>query len=415
MIRILVLLILISGSCFGQNEILSLDSCVHMAKQNYPLIKQNHLIVQSQLTAQNINRNEWLPKINFSTKATFQSEVISFLGMTFPWDNYLTSLSLEQTLYDGGLIKEQLNLDKLSGENSLIANEVELYKLIDRINQLYSAILINRESIKTLSIYTDDINSKKNILSASVRNGLTLVASLDELEAEALKTEQSIIETKENLSALYHNLGMFINKSINDSTQFVIDDKLDIIQSEEIKRPEIRLYDSQKLLIEGMHNLYLKSEFPRISIGAEGNYGRPGPNFLNQNQRFFGSANIGLKWNIGSFYNRHNENQKLNINIQQVDVQKEVFEFNLKATLANEKSQISSLKMNIQKDKLIIEKRHNISLTASNQLENGTITTTDYLIQLNAEMQAVLNQKIHEIKLMNAIANYNTTLGITNF
>ncbi len=415
MIRITLLLLVITGTCYGQRENLTLESCLHMAKQNYPLIKQNNLIAQNQNNALKIDHNEWLPKLSFSSKATIQSEVISFLGTTFPRDNYLTGVSLEQTLYDGGLIKQQMKLDKLNGENQMLANEVEMYKLIDKVNQLYSSILLTRESIKTLNIYTDDVTNKKNTVASSVKNGLALQSSLDELEAETLKTDQSITEAKENLSALYQNLGMYINKQLSDSTQLSTDSKLSIQEGEEINRPELKLFDSQKSLLEGMHDIYTKSDIPKVTLGADGNYGRPGPNFLNQNQRFFGSANINLKWNIGSLYNRNYENQKLSINTQQVDVQKEVFEFNLKATLNNELAQVKSLQTNIQKDKLIVEKRHSISLTASNQLENGSITTTDYLIQLNAEMQAVLNEKVHEIKLMNAIENYNTTKGLPNF
>ena len=98
-----------------------------------------------------------------------------------------------------------------------------------------------------------------------------------------------------------------------------------------------------------------------------------------------------------------------------IDLQKEVFEFNLKTTMNTQLAQINALKSNIEKDKIIIEKRQNIKKTAASQLDNGVITSTEYLVQLNAEMQAVLNQKVHEIKLMNAITTFHTTQGITNF
>ena len=98
-----------------------------------------------------------------------------------------------------------------------------------------------------------------------------------------------------------------------------------------------------------------------------------------------------------------------------IDVQKETFEFNLKSTMLTQVAQINSLQTSIEKDKQIIEKRHNITLTAAKQLENGSITSTDYLIELNAEMQAILNQKVHEVKLMNAITSYNSSKGINNF
>ncbi|MEP7265632.1 MAG: TolC family protein, partial [Bacteroidota bacterium] len=182
-----------------------------------------------------------------------------------------------------------------------------------------------------------------------------------------------------------------------------------------ISRPELQLFETQKALIDTRRKLNNSFALPKLTISAEGAYGRPGPNFLNQDLRFFGQAAINLKWNIGSLYTLNNEKQNLEIEKKMIDVQKDVFEFNVNQALYTQDAQINSLNDIIEKDKIIIEKRHNITKTASSQLENGIITTTDYLTQLNAEMQAVLNKTMHEIKLMNAITSYNTTKGITNF
>ncbi len=413
--RITLLLILISSVCFAQKETLSLDSCIQMAKRNYPLIKQNNLITENEKNNLSQDNKYWLPKLSFISQATYQSEVISFLGLSFPHDSYLNALNLEQTLFDGGQTKKQKQLDKLNGETDIQKNQIELYQLVDRINQLYSSILLTRENIKTLSIYKDDIGNKKGNLVSSVKNGLTLQSNLDELEAEELKTEQSILEAKDNIIALYQSLGMYINKAINDSTALSTEPILRTSAGEEINRPELKLFETQKAMLDAKHKLNNRIALPKLTVSAEGAYGRPGPNFLDQDLRFFGQASINLKWNIGNLYTLKNEKQNTTIGKKMVDVQKEVFEFNTKNAMTTEFAQINSLKDIIEKDKMIIEKRHNITKTSSSQLENGTITTTDYLTQLNAEMQSVLNQKVHEIKLMNAITNYNTTKGITNF
>jgi outer membrane protein TolC len=411
--RITLLFIFFSGVCFGQNS-LYLDSCIQMARRNYPLIKQNKLIAENVENALKTDNKNWLPKLSFISKAAYQSEVVEFLGKSFPHDSYLTALDLEQTLYDGGQIREQKRLDQLNNETDVLKNEVELYKLIDRITQLYSNILLLRENNKTLNVYKDDIDNKKNILSASVANGLMLQSNMDALEAEELKTEQLLIEVNDNLRALYQIMSMFINKTVDDNTDFSTQPVI-MLSGNEINRPELKLFDSQKSMLEARHKLSAKSAFPKLAISAEGAYGRPGPNFLNQDLRFFGQAAISLKWNIGALYNLSNERQNINISKQMVDIQKEVFEFNIKTTLFTQNAQINSLRDIIEKDRLIIEKRHHIRETASKQFESGTITSTDYLSELNAEMQATLNEKVHEIKLMNAITNYNTTKGINNF
>jgi outer membrane protein TolC len=386
-----------------------------MAKRNYPLIKQNSLISESEENTLKADNKNWLPKLSFTGRATYQSEVVEFLGTSFPHDSYITALDLEQTVYDGGQIKQQKNLDRLNSETDLLKNQVELYKLADRITQLYSNILLLRENIKTLNIYKDDINNKKKILSSSVANGMSLQSNLDGLEAEELKTEQSLIEARENINALYQTLAMYVNKTMDDSTALSPDPIMATGAGNEINRPELKLFESQKSMLDVRHKLNTKAAFPRLAVSAEGAYGRPGPNFLNQDLRFFGQAAVSLKWNIGALYNLSNEKQNINIGKQMVDVQKEVFEFNLKTAMAQQTAQITSLREILEKDRQIIEKRHNIRETASKQLENGSITTTDYLTELNAEMQATLNEKVHEIKLMNAISNYNTSKGINNF
>jgi outer membrane protein TolC len=413
---ILIFFITVTGICNAQKDILSLDSCIRMAKRNYPLIKQNNLITEEEKNNLNADNKNWLPKLSFISKATYQSEVISFAGQSFPNDNYLTALDIEQTLFDAGQNKQQKQLSKLSSETEMQNTRIELYKLIDRINMLYSSILLSRENINTLRLYKDDITNKKKILSSSVKNGLALQSSLDELEAEELKTEQSLSEATENLSANYKSLGMYINKpALNDSTELSTTPIIGDAKGDDITRPEIKLFELQKNMLDAKHKLTSRTAFPKLTVSAEGAYGRPGPNFLNQDLRFFGQAAINLKWNIGGLYSLNNDKQNISINKKMVDVQKEVFEFNLKTALNNATAQINSLKEMIEKDKLILEKRKSVTKTASIQLEDGSINTTDYLFQKNAEMQAVLNQKVHEIKLMNAITNYNTTKGINNF
>ena len=415
--RLTLLLVFISALSLGQNNTLSLDSCLQMAKRNYPLIKQNGLITEIEKNNLNNDNKLWLPKLSFVASYTYQTETISIpsFGVSLPHDSYLSSVALEQNVYDGGQIHSQKRLDRLNSENELQKNAVELYKLADRITQLYGSILLSRENLKTLNIYKEDVGNKKMIISASYKNGMVLQSNVDALEAEELKTEQSIEETKENIKAFYQSLSTYINQPIDDSTQLISAPVLNVAKGEEINRPELKVFETQKAVWDARHKLNNSAALPRLTVGGQYSYGRPGPNFINQDLRFFGQASVNLRWNIASLYNLNNEKQNISINKKMIDIQKEVFELNLKNTMLTQNAQIISLQTIIEKDKQIVEKRHNIRVTASKQLENGSITSTDYLLELNAEMQAILNQKVHEIKLMTAITNYNTSKGINNF
>jgi len=395
---------------------LTLEGCVQLAKQNYPLIKEKNLLQQSEaINIKSINKN-WLPKLSLNAQATYQSEVTSLPGfdLSFPKDQYQNALQLEQTLFDGGNTHVQKEVEHLNTETEVQKNEVELYKVVDRVTQLYCNILMARENMNILATYKEDIGNKKKTLSASVQNGLTLESNLAGLEAEELKTDQNMIELKGNMEGLYSSLSLLINKTVDDSVKFFTQ-ALAADASPDFTRPEMKLFTTQSNLLHARYELTNKGALPKLAFFGEAIYGRPGYNFLDQHMRFYGRVGLSLRWNISSLYYLHKERQSLDISVNRVDVQKSLFELNMKSALNTQSAQVKSLQEIINKDNLIIEKRQQITKTASSQLENGNITSTDYLTELNAEMQARLNLKVHEIKLMNAMSNYAITKGINQF
>jgi outer membrane protein TolC len=396
---------------------LTLDECLKMAKENYPLIKEKELLAKGeQVNIKGINKG-WLPKLNLNSQATYQSEVTSLPGfpVVFPKDQYQNVLSVEQNLFDAGTMNEQRHVEHLNAETEIQKNEVEMYKVVDRINQLYCTILLSRENMKILEIYKKEVTNKKTVLSASVQNGLTLESNLNALEAEELKTDQNIIELRENLNALYGSLSLFINKPVDDSVKFFVKAISGSQGADEISRPEMKLFTAQTGLAEARYKLTNKTSLPKLQFFGEGIYGRPGYNFLNQQMRLYGKVGVSLRWNISSLYYRNREKENTVIAKDRIDVQKHLFELNVKTSLLSQDAQIKSLTEIIAKDDEIISKRQKITSTASTQFENGSLTSTDYLTELNSEMQARLNKKVHEVKLMNAESNYATTKGIPNF
>jgi Fic family protein len=106
------------------------------------------------------------------------------------------------------------------------------------------------------------------------------------------------------------------------------------------------------------------------------------------------------------------EKSRFEINKDLIEIQRDAFLLNSSIAKINYEDQIQAMDELIKKDVLILEKRNAISKVYSSQLDNGKITVNQYLIQLNEEMTSKLNQKIHEIKRMNAQSLYYTTLGI---
>ena len=154
-----------------------------------------------------------------------------------------------------------------------------------------------------------------------------------------------------------------------------------------------------------------KNNLPKLYVFARAYYGRPGYNFLNNDFRPYGMLGAGLNWNLSAYYTSSKEKKNLLINNDLVTNQKKIFDMNLQATMVQQQEEISRLDRMLEMDQKIVAAKTQVRKASSSQLDNGIITSSDYIVDLNAENQAQFNLKLHEIQLMMAKEMYNTTLG----
>ena len=118
-----------------------------------------------------------------------------------------------------------------------------------------------------------------------------------------------------------------------------------------------------------------------------------------------------MSWNISCFYQSGREKRIIDIQKNILNTQKETFDKNLKIASQKDAADITKYKQLIGKDDEIIRLRQNITKTASTQLENGVITATEYVTELNAEMLARLNLELNKIQMKMAEINYLNSMG----
>ena len=101
-------------------EKLTLLKAYELAQQNYPLVKQRNLLKQTTgINIDNLSKG-FLPQVNLSGQATYQSDVtevkVPIPGVTITppsKDQYKILADVNQLIYDGGIIKEQKNMQQL--------------------------------------------------------------------------------------------------------------------------------------------------------------------------------------------------------------------------------------------------------------------------------------------------------------
>lgn len=396
---------------------LTLDKAYAEARKNYPLIKQKDLIKRTaDLNINNLNKG-FLPQLSINGQASYQSDVtkvdvpIPGIKIDAPEkDQYKFTADVNQLIYDGGITKQQKTLQELNAAASGQQVEVELYKLRDRINQLYLGILLLDEQIKQVNLVKNDINIGIKRVEAQVQNGVAFKSNLNILKAELIKNDQRLIELKSNRKILLETLGLFMNQEINEDVVLEKPATQPALQKD-IARPELKLFDDQLAVFNHQDKLITARNLPKTSLFIQGGYGRPGLNLLKNEFDLFYIGGVRFNWSLSGLYTNKNDRKLVKLNQDLVNTQKETFLLNTNAEIKRQQGEIAKLDKLIASDNEIIDLRKSVTDASKAQLENGVITSSDYLTEVNAEDQARQALILHEIQLLQAQINYQTIIG----
>ena len=396
---------------------LKLEECYKLAETNYPLVKQRELLAKSkEYSLDNISRGVW-PKLNISGQATYQSDVtklpISFPGVNIPTlskDQYKLYGEVNQPISELFLVKDQKALQEANSSIRQENLEVELYRLKDRINQLFFGALMIDEQIRQNELLKKDIQTGINRINAFIKNGTDFKVSLDKMSAELLKTKQHDIELTTSKRAYLDMLGLFLGKPMDEKVTLQKPQSVSLIAI--VKRPELSIFDFQKKSYEMQNRLITAKNLPNVGLFFQGGTGRPSPvNMLSNSLSPYYIGGVRLNWSLSGLYTYKKERRIVSIENDLLDAQKETFLFNTNLTLNQQNGEINKLQELLKTDDQIVELRVSVKNTASVQLENGVITTNDYLKEINAEDQARQNRLLHEMQLLMAQYNYQNTSG----
>ena len=404
-------------SIFAQTaKPLSLADCYNLAKQQYPLAKKKELINTSELYSVENASKTFYPQVNVFGQASYQSDVtevpIKLPNANIPTiskDQYKVYAEVSQLIFDGGVNKLQQHSIHANAAVEKQQLEVELYKLRDRVSQLYFGILLLNEQLVQSGILKNDIQLGLNKTNAAIANGIALRSNGEILQAELLKHEQRITELKSTRKSYIEMLGQFINQPLDTNT--ILEKPIIASVSNSINRPELLFYDQQQKLTAIKKDIIHAKNLPKISLFMQGGYGRPALNMLKNDFSGYYIGGIRFGWNLSGLYTAKKEKAIADLDNRTVEIQRETFLFNTKLQLKQQEGEISKLEELIQSDKAIIELRTHVKNTSLVQLENGVITSSDYLREVNAENQAIQNQSMHEIQLLMAKYNQQNITG----
>jgi len=414
-------LLLITMLWLNPPDTLNLKQCYAQTFEVYPLKNQKEMLMQSnQIEQENIN-NIFKPQLSLNASASYVSEVptlplelppTSNFNLNIeepPQDRYQVTLDAQQLIYDGGITKQRIQAKQTELGLQEQKIEVELYQLKTQINQLYFVILLAQEKESILQIAKENLESNLKTIESGVENGVLLPSDASVLRAEIIKIEQEIVSIQSDRKAALATLSEWMETDLEEDIYFQIPEKDAISTPEE--RPEFELFEQQRLSLQANESIVASQNKPKVSAFAQAGYGRPGLNFLSNEFSPFFQAGINFSWKFWDWKQSKRQQQVLQIQREIVSNQEEVFEKNLSVQKERFFYEIEKLEQLIEKDEEIISLREKVTQTAASQMKNGVLTPTQYLIELNAEIQAKIQKQTRVVQLSKVRIDYQTLTG----
>ncbi|MCB0430109.1 MAG: TolC family protein [Flavobacteriales bacterium] len=414
---LLICTIAAPASVFAQ-ESLTLESCLKLARENYPLIRQHDLIEKSKEYSLSNATAAYLPQINIAGQATHQSDVtqveVPIPNVEIPSvskDQYKVYAEIYQPVSELTTMKWNKKNEEAASAVDAQKLEVDLYQINERVQQLYFGMLLINAQLKQIELLQNDLSSTLTRMQSLVANEVAIQADADAVKVAILQADQRKVDLEANRRAYADMLSRFTGQQVPADAKLQLPAGL-TPSGQDIHRPETELFERQKQRLDIQSKLVTARTLPRIGLFFQGGIGQPSPlNMLSPDLATYYIGGVRLQWPVSAFYTAGRQKKIIAINQQMIDTQRDVFLFNTQLQASKQNEEMTRLQGLLSRDKEIVVLRGNIKSAAKAKLENGTITVNDYLTEVNAENRAQQDQMLHEVQLRMAQYQYQNTLG----
>lgn len=394
----------------------TLEQCMADARENYPQIRQLALIDEAEnYDISNVVRS-WLPHLNISGKASYQSDVVEMPfeipGFSFdlPHDQYSLVGELSQTIWDGGASRSQKELLSAGADVQRNQLEVSLYAINDRVAKVYLGILLIDAQLRQNEILEESLERNLKQVQACIDNGTAYKADLDMVKVNILDCEQQKQGMLCDRQAYVSMLEKLTGRSLEGLELEAPDLDMTLVP-DGITRPELALYDAQIEQGEAQLHQLDANLSPKFSLSVQGGVGRPGLNMLDNSFQPYYTAGIRMSWDLGALYTRKNDKRKIDAQMRTVESDRQTFLFNTEVNAEQMRGAVDKARTLLDRDREIIALQESVRAAGEEQYRNGTISMTDLMKRIDDEYNAKVSESIHEIQLLMAIYDLKNCMG----
>jgi outer membrane protein TolC len=399
---------------------ISLKECIALAEKHSPQAELLPIIQKATDLQMALLQKNYLPQTALNGQATWQSATTS-LPIKLPnldieplsKFQYKGTMDMTQTIWDGGATKAQKNVAKISSVAEETKVKVDLFALREQVSSLFFGVLLAKEQSLNLAWLKKDIDTRLTKTKSLREGGMAIGSNILALEARLIEVEMQLNELNSRQAGARATLALLTGDASLHSKPLEDADIMMLTDTTTILRPELQYLDAQSAALAASEQLIKAKNLPKINAFATGGVGRPSLNFLSNTITPYFIGGIQMRVPLSHFYTNSQsiERQQIAVNRQKIQVQRDNFVWMTKIKAAAQHEDIQRFDSLLEMDYRLIRLREDILKTAAVQLENGIITTNDYLNELTNVDIARQNKALHRVQRLQAIQNLAITLG----
>jgi outer membrane protein TolC len=407
--RLLLILAVLLFPVSLKSQDLKLRDCILEAVANFPLSPNKDLAIQVSEMKKSIIRLAWRPTLDLNGQATWQSDVVTLdLDMPFPVefpeiprDQYKVTTDITQMIYDGGSARSLQDFEDINASLTVQELKIKEFELRQVVEDLFFAILVTERKIEVVQVMAESLDQAVSQVESGIRNGLLSDSDLPVILAEQIKIEQLLINLTAMKRRAISSLGILMGREVDQATHFLIPEAVNEFSASG-ERPELKLFVLQSKMLDARKSQLNTQLRPKIMAFGQAGYGKPGLNFMGDTWDPF--LLLGLKgtWNIWDWGKINRQKETFQINQQVIGNQLAAFKQQL--SLGEQKQQlvIDEISSLLKKDADLLRNRELITSAYRSRLNNGLITTSQYLNEWTREQEARINQEVRKIELISS-------------
>lgn len=367
-----------------------------------------------------------LPRFGITGRATVQSDIpsipVDLPGQTIPeppLEQARIQAEVDWTLYDGGRIGRQIDVEQARLLESTAGVSVNLYAIREATTDVYFGTLLLQSQDQALELAARDLEAQCELIRRQAEHGTALPADVAALEAEVIGIQQRIEEVEADRRASLAMLADLTGVQVDSSDVLVLPDLEDVVafppaeEHEAIGRPELVQFArrAERLLAEA--EAVEARTHPEVSLFGHAGVGRPSPfDLFDDEFRPYALAGVRLRWSLFDWGQAHREAQALRIQAEVTALEKDAFVASLMRRIAKDRFAIERLEDARPRDERAVELRAEVLRVARRQLEEGVLLSAAYVDRLTNLLDARLTKERHRIELAQARARLLSTLGL---